>query len=127
MAGIKIKRAYDKPSNSDGLRILVDRLWPRGLAKDVARIDHWLKDVAPSAALRRWFGHDPARWAEFRRRYRAELAEHPEALATLKRLVRGRAATLVFAARDAEHCNAAVLRGMLAKKARPRRRVAAKR
>lgn len=127
MAGIKIKRAYDKPSKDDGLRILIDRLWPRGLAKDAARIDHWLKDVAPSAALRRWFGHDPARWAEFRRRYRAELAEHPEALAALKRLVRGRVATLVFAARDAEHCNAAALRGMLAKKARPRRRTAAKR
>lgn len=110
---IALKRAYDPPEAADGVRILVDRLWPRGLAKNKAALDHWLKDVAPSTALRRWFGHDPARWAEFRRRYRAELAARPEAMAELRRLAAGRRATLVYAARDTAHNEAVVLRELL--------------
>src|SRR3546814_13550537 len=77
-SGVRVKRAYDPPQPSDGQRVLVDRLWPRGLRKDEARIDLWLKDIAPSAELRRWFGHDPARWEEFRRKYREELRERAE-------------------------------------------------
>jgi uncharacterized protein YeaO (DUF488 family) len=112
-AAIRVKRVYDPPARGDGVRVLVDRLWPRGLKKDEARIDHWMKDVAPSAGLRRWFAHDPARWDEFRRRYRAELAAHPDALAELRRLAEGRTVTLLFAARDADHNNAVALRDML--------------
>lgn len=111
---IKVKRVYDPPAPEDGLRILVDRLWPRGLSKEAARIDCWLKDAAPSAELRRWFGHDPARWDEFRRRYAAELRANPEALESLRAMLRGRgAATLLFAARDAERNNAVALKEML--------------
>jgi uncharacterized protein YeaO (DUF488 family) len=77
MSGIRLKRAYDPAEPEDGTRILVDCLWPRGLSRGEAKVDHWLRDVAPSAELRRWFGHDPAKWAEFRRRYAAELAHNP--------------------------------------------------
>jgi uncharacterized protein YeaO (DUF488 family) len=110
---IRVKRVHDPPARADGVRVLVDRLWPRGLKKEEAHIDHWLKDVAPSTELRRWFGHDPARWSEFRRRYRAELEARPDALAALRRLAEGRALTLLFAARDAQHNNAVALREML--------------
>jgi uncharacterized protein YeaO (DUF488 family) len=110
MTELRIKRAYDPPAPDDGVRVLVDRLWPRGLKRDHAKLDAWLKEVAPSDKLRKWFGHDPAKWPEFQRRYRSELANNPE-LATLRDLIRRNPrVTLLFAARDTEHNNAAVLR-----------------
>ena len=113
---IKLKRVYDPVSRADGTRILVDRLWPRGLRKEEAGIDHWTKDLAPSTALRKWFGHDVERWAKFRKRYRAEIAERPEALAELRNLARRGPITLLFGARDELHNNAVVLRELLAKR-----------
>jgi uncharacterized protein YeaO (DUF488 family) len=113
---IELKRVYEPASRGDGTRILVDRLWPRGLRKEDAAIDHWLKDLAPSTALRKWFGHDVGRWAEFRKRYRAELAEHPEALAELRSLALKGPITLLFAAHDEVHNNAVVLRELLARR-----------
>jgi uncharacterized protein YeaO (DUF488 family) len=110
-----VKRVYEAPSKEDGLRVLVDRVWPRGLSKEKARIDHWLKDAGPSTALRKWFGHDPERWREFRRRYRAELAKHPDALDALRSLIRGRRATLLYGARDEAHNQAVVLAELLEK------------
>lgn len=104
-----IKRGYDPPSASDGFRILVDRLWPRGLTKAKAKIDLWLKEIAPSEELRQWFAHDPERWAEFKRRYFKELAGKQEALAALRsRMARGKV-TLVYSAKDTEHNNAVAL------------------
>jgi len=93
---IKIKRAYDKPAPDDGQRILVDRLWPRGLTKKRAAVDRWLKDLAPSPELRKWFGHDPARWRQFQTRYRQELREHKEMLRDLKREAKKHTVTLVY-------------------------------
>ena len=93
--------------------MLVDRVWPRGLSKEKAQIDHWLKDAAPSTALRQWFGHDPARWPEFRRRYRAELEQNPAALEALRSLLQGKRATLVYGARDEQHNQAIVLAEIL--------------
>ena len=117
-AGVTVaqKRVYEEPESGDGTRVLVDRLWPRGLSKERARVDLWLKDIAPSRELREWFGHDPAKFAEFRRRYEAELATDPgrAALIELRTLARKQHVTLVFAARDTEHCNAVVLRELLA-------------
>lgn len=114
MRRLRLKRVYEDAQPDDGLRILVDGLWPRGLKRDEARVDHWLKEVAPSAELRRWFGHDPARWDEFRRRYAAELRAKPEALDELRARLRGRGvATLLFAARDAERNNAVALKEIL--------------
>ncbi len=114
-ARVQTKRIYEPASVSDGYRVLVDRLWPRGVSKQAARIDHWLRAVAPSDALRRWFGHDPARWEEFCRRYRAEL-ETPEGREAVREVV-GHAErgplTLVHGARDAERNNAVVLRAVL--------------
>ncbi len=110
---IKLKRAYEPPVPGDGTRILVDRLWPRGLKKADAAIDEWMKDVAPSTGLRKWFGHDPERWPEFRRRYRAEILEHREQLDRLRRLAQRGQVTLVFSARDEEHNDAVVLRDLL--------------
>jgi uncharacterized protein YeaO (DUF488 family) len=110
---IRLKRAYDPPSAEDGERILVDRLWPRGVSKASAGIDRWLKDIAPSTALRKWFGHDPARWEEFRRRYGAEIRAHAEPLAELRAAARKGPITLVFAARDERHNDAVVLREVL--------------
>ena len=108
---VRLKRAYDLPALEDGLRVLVDRLWPRGLKRDAAAVDLWLKSVAPSNELRRWFGHDPARWLEFRDRYRAELARNPMATAELRALIeQGKRVTLLFGARDAVRNNAVVLR-----------------
>ncbi len=109
---IKLKRAYEAPAKSDGERILVDRLWPRGLSKDQASIDHWLKEVAPSNELRQWFGHDPERWPEFQKRYRAELKDNP-ALAGLRTLTRKGTVTLVYAAKDELHNQAVVLKQTL--------------
>lgn len=112
-ATLRIKRAYDPPADTDGQRILVDRLWPRGLSKDKAHLDHWAKDVAPSDALRRWFGHDPDKWDEFRARYRRELDGNAEAVAALRAQIGGKTATLVYAAHDAGRNNAVVLRDFL--------------
>lgn len=112
---VQLKRAYDAPELSDGTRVLVDRLWPRGLTKERAKIDLWLKDVAPSAGLRQWYGHAPERWEEFRRRYREELQASPakEALERLRGLMREGTVTLITAARDSEHSDGAVLRELL--------------
>jgi uncharacterized protein YeaO (DUF488 family) len=112
---IVLKRVYDEPVSGDGTRVLVERLWPRGLSKERAHIDLWLKEVAPSHELRTWFGHDPEKFAEFRRRYEAELALEggQMALATLRELVKRGPVTLVFAAHDTEHTNAVVLRDLL--------------
>lgn len=122
---VQLKRAYERPSPRDGTRVLVDRLWPRGVRKAEAHIDLWLKDVAPSTALRQWFGHDPARWSEFRRRYRAEMKRHPDALARLRVLARQGRITLVFGARDARRNQAVVLKDLLAGRGTKRARRAA--
>jgi uncharacterized protein YeaO (DUF488 family) len=110
---IRLKRAYQPAAARDGLRVLVDRLWPRGVRKSDAAIDLWLKSIAPSTALRQWFDHDPARWPQFRQRYAAELRQHREELATLRAEARRRTVTLVFAARDERHNDAVVLRNVL--------------
>ncbi len=110
---IRLKRAYEPPSAEDGVRVLVDRLWPRGLRKSDAAIDRWLKEIAPSTALRRWFGHDPGRWSEFRRRYRTELSGQAELVSELRALARKRPVTLIYAARDERHNEAVVLRDIL--------------
>jgi uncharacterized protein YeaO (DUF488 family) len=110
---VRLKRAYTPPSSDDGVRVLVDRLWPRGLRKSEAAIDHWLKDVAPSTDLRRWFGHNPSRWDEFCRRYKTELSHHTEALNELRALAQTDRLTLVFAARDELHNEAIVLHDLL--------------
>ncbi len=110
---IKLKRVYESPSPEDGLRILVDRLWPRGLTKQRAAVDLWMKDVAPSTELRKWFGHDPAKWEQFQIRYRKELQEKEEALGDLKQKATGRTVTLVYGARDEEHNEALVLKKVL--------------
>lgn len=106
---VKIKRVYAAPEADDGERILVDRLWPRGLSKERAAVALWLKDVAPSTELRKWFGHDPARWDEFRRRYADELDHRPEAVAQLRRALGAGPATLVYGAKDTAHNDAVVL------------------
>jgi uncharacterized protein YeaO (DUF488 family) len=108
-ADIRLKRAYEPPAPEDGIRILVDRLWPRGLRKEHARIDRWLKDIAPSPELRRWFGHDPGRWEEFRRRYRSELADKDILLEELRSAARAGRVTLVFAAVDIRYNHAVAL------------------
>ncbi|HTK12533.1 MAG TPA: DUF488 domain-containing protein [Xanthobacteraceae bacterium] len=110
---IRLKRVYQKPAASDGTRVLVDRLWPRGMKKENAAIDLWFKEIAPSTELRKWFGHDPDRWAEFRRRYMMELREHPERLAELRKLARSGPLTLVYAAHDELHNDAVVVRNVL--------------
>jgi uncharacterized protein YeaO (DUF488 family) len=110
---VAIKRVYEPVSPKDGYRILVDRLWPRGLSKDRAAVDLWLKDIAPSTELRRWFGHDPSKWDEFRRKYSAELATHAEDVAQIRKLAKRRRVTLVYGARDTERNDAVVLLGYL--------------
>ncbi|HEY5347465.1 MAG TPA: DUF488 domain-containing protein [Rhizomicrobium sp.] len=109
---LRIKRIYQPAAKTDGMRVLVDRLWPRGISKARAKIDLWQKEAAPSAALRRWFGHKPERWSEFRRRYRAELAHNPAAK-ELRKLVKGNSATLLYGAHDEEHNQAVVLAAWL--------------
>lgn len=111
---IPIKRVYEPASADDGKRILVDRMWPRGMTKAEVGVDQWLKEVAPSRELCKWFGHEPAKWAEFQKRYRAELATNP-ALAELKATIKAGKTTLVFAARDEAHCNARVLQELLSR------------
>jgi uncharacterized protein YeaO (DUF488 family) len=112
-ARLQVRRVYDAPAPGDGRRILVDRLWPRGLAKRDARIDHWAREVAPSDGLRRWFGHDPAKWDEFRRRYAAELDANAEAVAALAQAIGDGGATLLFGAKETERNNAVALREYL--------------
>jgi uncharacterized protein YeaO (DUF488 family) len=107
---IDLKRVYDPPATSDGRRILVDRIWPRGITKADLQIDAWLKDLAPSTELRNWFGHDPAKWDEFRKRYAGELEQRSEALEELVEKARAGHVTLVFSAKDTEHNNAVALR-----------------
>jgi uncharacterized protein YeaO (DUF488 family) len=107
---IDLRRAYDPPAKSDGRRILVDRVWPRGIARDDLQIDAWLKELAPSTALRKWFGHDPAKWDEFRKRYARELEQRSEALEELIEKARAGHVTLVFSAKDTLHNNAVALR-----------------
>ncbi len=110
---IQLKRVYEKPARGDGLRVLVERLWPRGLSKERAAVDLWLKDVAPSPELRKWFGHDPDRWVEFQKRYARELRENKEAVGLLKEKARKGTVTLVYAARDEEHNGALALKRFL--------------
>lgn len=111
---VSIRRVYaERPAHEPGTRILVDRVWPRGISKESDRFDAWVKDVAPSTELRRWFGHDPAKWDEFQRRYRAEIAAQPEALAPLLDAARAGPLTLVYGAKDETHNQAVVLRDVL--------------
>ncbi|MEO6803313.1 MAG: DUF488 domain-containing protein [Granulicella sp.] len=110
---IKIKRAYKEPAEDDGTRILIDRLWPRGLTKEKAKVDLWLKEIAPSTELRKWFAHDPQKWAEFKARYRAELKRNGEQLSTLRDHVEKGTVTLVYSAKDEEHNDAVVLQQFL--------------
>ena len=114
----QLKRVYEDPSPKDGLRVLVDRLWPRGLTKERAAVDLWLKDVAPSPELRKWFGHDPAKWKQFQTRYRKELREKKDALALLKQKSEEQTVTLVYGARDEEHNEALFLKGILERRKR---------
>ncbi len=109
-ATIRLKRAYEEPAPDDGSRILVERLWPRGVSKDKAAIDLWLKELAPSTELRKWYGHDPDKWEEFRRRYRAELADKGEVLDDLRGRLKEGPITFVFAAKDREQNSAVVLK-----------------
>ena len=110
---VQIKRVYEKPSSEDGTRILVDRLWPRGLTKEKAKVDVWLKEVSPSQELRMWFNHDPAKWEEFQQRYLQELNDHPAAVDDLRAYAKNGPVTLVFGAKDELHNNAVVLQTYL--------------
>ena len=107
---IRIKRVYEKPTKEDGWRVLVDRLWPRGMKKEAAHLDVWMKDVAPSDALRKWFGHKPEKWKEFQKKYRAELAKKKELISELEKMAKEHGTlTLLFGAKDEEHNEAVVL------------------
>ncbi|OPY82036.1 MAG: hypothetical protein A4E65_00964 [Syntrophorhabdus sp. PtaU1.Bin153] len=112
---VNIRRIYDSPtpSSGDGKRVLVDRLWPRGLRKDEVVIDKWMKDVSPSSQLRKWFGHDPARWEIFKERYRQELGDKKELLDELRIYARHHTLTLLYSAKDTEHNNAVVIKEMI--------------
>lgn len=128
---IRIKRTYDRPTRIDGQRILVERLWPRGIRKTALKMDAWAKDVAPGTALRQWFGHDPERWMEFRRRYERELRENRAAWSPILDAARKGTVTLLYSAHDTEHNSAVVLRDFLMKKksrrgTSPRKRAAAR-
>lgn len=109
---IQIKRVYEQPKKSDGFRILVDRVWPRGMTKEKASVDLWLKEIGPSNELRKWFGHDPVRWEEFRKRYFAELKKNKEVVTQLKEHLKN-VVTLVYSAKDEEHNQAVVIREFL--------------
>ena len=113
---ITIKRIYDEPGDSDGFRILVDRLWARGMTKEKAKVDLWLKDVAPSTELRKWFAHDPARWTEFQTRYREELRANKEQFSLLKQEASKGPVTLVYGAKDQQHNEAVILQELLRSK-----------
>jgi uncharacterized protein YeaO (DUF488 family) len=110
---IRLKRAYEAPAPDDGTRILIDRLWPRGVKKSDAAIDEWMKEIAPSTQLRKWFGHDPGRWEEFRRRYQTEIRQHTDEFVRLRALAQRGRITLVFSARDEAHNDAVVLKDLL--------------
>ena len=110
---VKLKRAYEPPAVDDGARILIDRLWPRGVKKANAAIDEWMREIAPSTELRKWFGHDPKRWSEFQHRYESEIRQHPEQFERLRALARRGRITLVFSARDQAHNDAVVLKDLL--------------
>ncbi len=110
---VKLKRAYEPPGPDDGRRILIDRLWPRGVKKTDAAIDEWMKEIAPSTELRKWFGHDPDRWPEFRRRYQSEIKQHSDEFERLRALAQHGPITLVFSAHDEAHNDAVVLRDLL--------------
>ena len=111
----RIKRVYEKPAEGDGMRVLVDRLWPRGLKKEEVRIDHWMKDAAPSDSLRKWFAHKEELWPEFKRRYREELKDKKDILKQLQDLGKSKKVTLLYAAKDEERNNARVLLELLKK------------
>jgi uncharacterized protein YeaO (DUF488 family) len=119
---VRLKRAYEPPAATDGYRVLIDRLWPRGVARRAARLDEWARELAPSTELRRWFAHDPARFAEFRHRYTVELSEQEGKLRELRRRAREGTLTLVYSARDAEHNDAVVLAELLRRGSRQVRR-----
>ena len=110
---VKLKRAYEPAAAGDGTRILIDRLWPRGVSKARLALDRWMKDIAPSTGLREWFGHDPARWTEFRTRYAEEVRANAELFGQLRTLARERPVTLVYSAHDKKHNDAVVLRSLL--------------
>ena len=113
MMDVRIKRAYKRPTASDGYRVLIDRIWPRGVTRDEAQLNEWARELAPSTELRRWFAHDPARFAEFRRRYTEELGAQQRKLRELRRRARVGTLTLVYGARDTEHNDAVVLAEIL--------------
>lgn len=113
---IRLKRVYDAPAKADGRRVLVDRIWPRGLTKRKARVDEWLKEIAPSTELRKWFAHDPARWKEFKKRYTAELDDQGDQVEHLARAAKQRTVTLLFSAKDTEHNNAVALKDYIARR-----------
>ncbi|WP_347267444.1 DUF488 domain-containing protein [Paracoccus sp. (in: a-proteobacteria)] len=113
MADIMIRRAYEPAATNEGCRVLVDRLWPRGLSRERLQMDLWLKEIAPSDELRHWFGHEPAKWDEFQRRYRAELDANPGPVAELRALAQAGRLTLLYAAHDSAHNNAVALRDYL--------------
>lgn len=110
---IKLKRVYEPPSADDGIRILVERLWPRGISKEKARVDEWLKEIAPSQELRKWFQHDPAKWEEFQERYRKELDQNQELVNNLKRKAKGKTVTFIYAASDEDRNSAMLLKNYL--------------
>jgi uncharacterized protein YeaO (DUF488 family) len=110
---VKLKRAYEPPAADDGTRILIDRLWPRGITKERAAIDQWMKDISPSTELRKWFGHDPARWDELRRRYAQEVRQNADLIDQLRSFARQGAITLVYSARDEKHNDAVELRELI--------------
>lgn len=112
---ISIKRVYDQPENTDGFRILIDRLWPRGLSKEKAKVDLWLKEIAPSTELRKWFNHDPEKWKEFAKRYKAEIKKNIEALTLLKSKIKEGKVTLVYGAKEERYNDAVVLQKILTK------------
>jgi uncharacterized protein YeaO (DUF488 family) len=112
-SNVKLKRAYEPPATDDGTRILIDRLWPRGITKERAAIDRWMKDISPSTELRKWFGHDPARWEEFRRRYAREVRQNADLLDQLRALARQGQITLVYSAHDEKHNDAVELRELI--------------
>jgi uncharacterized protein YeaO (DUF488 family) len=112
-SNVRLKRAYEPPVDNDGTRVLIDRLWPRGVKKADAALDQWARDLAPSTALRKWLGHDPARWQEFRIRYAAELRQHEDQLKQLRAMARSGPITLVYAAHDEVHNDAVALRDLL--------------
>jgi len=111
---VKLKRAYEKPEKSDGFRVLIDRLWPRGISKEKAKIDLWLKDIAPSNELRKWFGHDPEKWLEFQKRYKKELVVKKEVIGSLKRIIdEKKIITLIYSSSDEKYNNAIALKKIM--------------